>query len=198
MNPRPLNVIKLPVLSTTKQRCPPRLCLIDTISISLRTIRESRPLGWNSLCYTFASDLIDCYLNPFLHQPPPLGVPQFVHSQPSIWNALPGDEVSLPCNITNAVMGVTYKRVWRRHRVTEAGNSSYTIIQQDNKYVFSGNHLIIRNVSEDDTDMRYYTCAITRLTLGYRPTSGSISIFLVTQVYIVSGSMQIKLLSEWL
>ena len=175
-------------LRTTKQRCPPRLCLIDTISISLRTIRESHPL--ESLCYKFASDLIDCYLNLFLHQPPPLGVPQFVHSQPSIWNTLPGDNVTLPCTITNAVMGVTYKREWRRHQGTKAGNSSYTIIQQDNKYVFSGNHLIIRNVSEDDTDMRYYTCAITRLTLvahndlqGYRPTS---------------GSMQIKLPSEWL
>jgi len=84
-------------------------------------------------------------------------------------------------------MGVSYKREWRLHRAT--GGSSYSIIQQDNKYAFSGNHLIIRNVSEDDTDVSY-TCAITRLTVtdhndlqGHRPSS---------------GSMQIKLLSEWL
>ena len=121
--------------------------------------------------------------------PPSSGVPKFVHSQPSIWTAKRGDEVSLPCTITNAVMGVTYKREWRLHPATGAGDSSYTIIQQNSKYSFSGNHLVIRNVSEDDIDVRY-TCAITRLTVtkhndlqGHRPSS---------------GSMEIKLLSEWL
>ena len=131
----------------------------------------------------------DCYLNPFLHRPPPPDVPQFVYSQPSIWTAKRSDEVTLPCTITNAVMGVTYRREWRLHPGTGAGDISYTIIQQNSKYAFSGNHLVIRNVSEDDTNVRY-TCAITRLTVtshndlqGRRPSSGSMQIKLLSKLH---------------
>ena len=165
---------------------PPQIvCLIDTISISLWTIRESHP------CIATISLLIfsDCYLNPFLHQPPPPDVPQFVHSQPSIWTAKRSDEVFLPCTITNAVMGVTYKRVWRLHPAAGAGDSSYTILPQNSKYSFSGNHLVIMNVSEEDTNVSY-TCAIKRLNVtghnnlqGHRPSSGSMQIKLLSKLH---------------
>ena len=63
----------------------------------------------------------------------------------------------------------------------------YTAVQEGAKYAFSGEYLIIRNITEADT-MAQYTCAVTRLEMeqhndlqGRRPSS---------------GLMQVKLLSE--
>ena len=112
-------------------------------------------------------------------------LPQFAYSQPSLWTARQGDEVTLPCTITNALEGIEYKTEWKKH-----GGESYTIestLSPGEKYSISDEHLMIRNITEDDTSAQY-TCAVTGLSMeghndlqGRRPSS---------------GLMQIKLLSE--
>ena len=130
----------------------------------------------------------DCYLNLSPSLPPSPDIPRFAYPKQSIWTARPGDQVSLPCTITNTLVGVTYIRGWRRNTGT-GPNNYYTIIQAGSKYAFSGQNLIIKNVSNDDTTVTY-TCTIKGLRIsinndlqGRRPSS---------------GHMQIKLLREWI